>query len=40
MNRSLRAIQSLGVLASVAVLLCAFGCVREPETALRIGTNV
>ncbi|MET0919194.1 MAG: hypothetical protein ABWY07_12320, partial [Burkholderiales bacterium] len=40
MNGSLRAIRWLGVLASVALLLGVSGCAREPETALRIGTNV
>ena len=40
MNRSLRAIRWLCVLASVALLLAVSGCSREPETALRIGTNV
>ena len=40
MNRSLRTIQWLGVVAGIALLLCLSGCAREPETALRIGTNV
>ncbi len=30
----------LGALAAVALVLLTLGCVREPETALRIGTNV
>jgi NitT/TauT family transport system substrate-binding protein len=40
MKRSLGTIQRLGVVAIVALLLCLSGCAREPETALRIGTNV
>jgi NitT/TauT family transport system substrate-binding protein len=40
MNRSSRAIRWLGIVASVALFLCLSGCAREPETALRIGTNV
>jgi NitT/TauT family transport system substrate-binding protein len=40
MNKSLRTIQRLGVVAGIALLLCLSGCAREPETALRIGTNV
>ena len=40
MNGSLRAIKWLCILASVALLLGISGCSREPETALRIGTNV
>jgi NitT/TauT family transport system substrate-binding protein len=40
MRRSLRTIRYFFVLASVAVLALSSGCSREPETALRIGTNV
>jgi NitT/TauT family transport system substrate-binding protein len=40
MNTYLRARKHLCVLAYVALLLTLTGCVREPETALRIGTNV
>ena len=40
MKRSLRTIQRLVALASAALLLSVSGCAREPETALRIGTNV
>src|SRR5215510_12978790 len=40
MKRPMRTIQSLVVLAAAALLLVASGCSREPETALRIGTNV
>ena len=40
MKRSLRTIQWLVVLASAVLLLGVSGCSREPETALRIGTNV
>ena len=40
MNRSLRVIRWLGIVASVALVLGLSGCAREPETALRIGTNV
>jgi NitT/TauT family transport system substrate-binding protein len=40
MNRSLRAIRWLGIVACVALFLGLSGCAREPETALRIGTNV
>jgi NitT/TauT family transport system substrate-binding protein len=40
MNNSVRVIKWLGLVASIAVLLGASGCSREPETALRIGTNV
>jgi NitT/TauT family transport system substrate-binding protein len=40
MNRALRAIRWVGVLAGVALLLGLAGCAREPEPALRIGTNV
>jgi NitT/TauT family transport system substrate-binding protein len=40
MNGSLRANRWLCILASVALLLGVSGCSREPETALRIGTNV
>ncbi len=40
MNRSHQTIQRLGVVAGIALLLCLSGCAREPETALRIGTNV
>jgi NitT/TauT family transport system substrate-binding protein len=39
MNTCLRA-RKLCVLACIALLLPLFGCMREPETALRIGTNV
>ena len=40
MNTILRAAKHLCVLACVALLLALSGCMREPETALRIGTNV
>jgi NitT/TauT family transport system substrate-binding protein len=40
MNTYLRTIKYLCVLACVALLLPLIGCMREPETALRIGTNV
>ena len=40
MERPLRTIQWLAVLASAALLLGVSGCSREPENALRIGTNV
>jgi len=40
MNRSLRTIRLFVVLAGVALLALVSGCTREPETALRIGTNV
>jgi len=38
--KHLRAIRVLCVLACVALVLPLLGCMREPETALRIGTNV
>jgi NitT/TauT family transport system substrate-binding protein len=40
MNAYVRARRQLCVLACVAPLLSLIGCMREPETALRIGTNV
>jgi NitT/TauT family transport system substrate-binding protein len=40
MNTYLRARKHLRVLAYVVLLLTLTGCMREPETALRIGTNV
>jgi NitT/TauT family transport system substrate-binding protein len=40
MNNYLRAEKQLCVLACVTLLLSLAGCMREPETALRIGTNV
>jgi NitT/TauT family transport system substrate-binding protein len=40
MNASLCARRYLRVLACVPLLLSLLGCMREPETALRIGTNV
>jgi NitT/TauT family transport system substrate-binding protein len=40
MNTHLRAGKQLCVLACVTLLLVLSGCMREPETALRIGTNV
>ncbi len=40
MNTYLRAKKLLRVLACVVLLLQLIGCGREPETALRIGTNV
>jgi NitT/TauT family transport system substrate-binding protein len=40
MNTYLRPRKHLCVFAYVALLLTLTGCVREPETALRIGTNV
>ena len=40
MDESLRALKSLCILAGAALLLAVSGCSREPETALRIGTNV
>jgi NitT/TauT family transport system substrate-binding protein len=40
MNTYLRPRKHLCVLACVALLLLLIGCMREPETALRIGTNV
>ncbi len=40
MNAWLRTRKHLHVLACVALLLPLIGCVREPESALRIGTNV
>jgi NitT/TauT family transport system substrate-binding protein len=40
MNTYLRTRKQLCVLACVALLLSLSGCMREPETALRIGTNV
>ena len=36
----LRALERAGVLAGVALLLALAGCMREPQAALRIGTNV
>ena len=40
MNANLRTRKQLWVLACVALLLSLAGCMRGPETALRIGTNV
>jgi NitT/TauT family transport system substrate-binding protein len=40
MNPYLRTKRQLCVLACVVLLLSLSGCMREPETALRIGTNV
>jgi NitT/TauT family transport system substrate-binding protein len=40
MNTHLRSGTQLCVLAFVTLLLALSGCMREPETALRIGTNV
>jgi len=40
MNTYLRTIKLLCVLACAVLLLPLIGCMREPETALRIGTNV
>jgi len=40
MNGFLRALKWLYILAVAALLLGVSGCAREPETALRIGTNV
>jgi NitT/TauT family transport system substrate-binding protein len=40
MNTYLRTKKQLCVLACVVLLLSLSGCMREPETALRIGTNV
>jgi NitT/TauT family transport system substrate-binding protein len=40
MNAYLRTRRVLRVLACIALLLPLIGCMREPETALRIGTNV
>jgi len=40
MKQSIRTIQWLVVVASAALLMGVSGCSREPETALRIGTNV
>ena len=40
MNTHLRTRKHLRVLACAALLLMVGGCMREPETALRIGTNV
>ena len=40
MDESLRALKSLCILAGAALLLAVSACSREPETALRIGTNV
>jgi NitT/TauT family transport system substrate-binding protein len=40
MNTHLRAGKRLCVLACITLLLALSGCMREPETALRIGTNV
>jgi len=40
MNALLRALRRLVVPAIVALALATWGCTREPETALRIGTNV
>lgn len=40
MNTHVRAGKQLCVLACVTLLLALSGCMREPETALRIGTNV
>jgi NitT/TauT family transport system substrate-binding protein len=40
MNTYLRTRRQLCVLACIALLLPLIGCMREPETALRIGTNV
>ena len=40
MNTYLHTKKHLCALASVALLLSLAGCMREPETALRIGTNV
>jgi NitT/TauT family transport system substrate-binding protein len=39
-NRGLRAKALMCALGCAALLLTAVGCMREPETALRIGTNV
>src|SRR5512144_542161 len=40
MDRYARARRLLCALGCVALMLALFGCVRSPETALRIGTNV
>jgi len=40
MKKSLRAIHWMALVTTAALLLCMGGCSREPETALRIGTNV
>jgi NitT/TauT family transport system substrate-binding protein len=40
MDTYLRAKKHLCVLACVALLLPLIGCMSEPETALRTGTNV
>ena len=40
MKKSLRAIHWMALVTTAALLLCMGGCAREPETALRIGTNV
>jgi len=40
MKKSLRAIHWMALATTAALLLCMGGCAREPETALRIGTNV
>jgi NitT/TauT family transport system substrate-binding protein len=40
MRSWLRALERAGVLAGVALLLALAGCMREPQAALRIGTNV
>src|ERR1044072_319729 len=40
MKRPIRTIRWLVVVAGAALLLAVSGCSREPETALRIGTNV
>ena len=40
MDESLRALKSLCILAGAVLLLAVSACSREPETALRIGTNV
>ena len=40
MKKSLRAIHWMALATTAVLLLCMGGCAREPETALRIGTNV
>ena len=40
MNACLRAVRLLSAVACAAMLLALGGCMREPEAALRIGTNV
>ena len=40
MNKLLHAGKFVRALACVALLLALFGCAREPQTVLRIGTNV